>query len=91
MGTKNSEKTLVGYDGHTIYWVYLKDQKKVIWMKNLCIFEDYESKFSTKFFNYSEDMLTFQEYLFTNNDNKQLKDLYLTCKYQKTKNAEISN
>lgn len=36
--------TLVGYDGHTIYSVHLKDQKKVIQVKDLCIFEDYKYK-----------------------------------------------
>lgn len=35
---------LVGYDGHTIYRVYIKDQQKVIRVKDLRIFEgsDYD-------------------------------------------------
>ena len=42
------KRTLVGYDSHTINQLDLKDHKKVIWVKNLCIFEDYKSKLSTK-------------------------------------------
>ena len=36
--------TLVGYNGHTIYQVHIKEQNKVIKVKDLRIFEDYESK-----------------------------------------------
>lgn len=39
-------------------------------MKKLCIFEDYESKFSTKLLNYSENTSTFEEFLLTDNNNK---------------------
>ena len=35
--------TLVGYDGHTIYRVHIKEQNKVIRVKDLRIFEDCES------------------------------------------------
>ena len=45
---------LVGYDGHTIYRVYIKDQKKVIRVKGLRIFEDYETKTSTDLPDYDE-------------------------------------
>lgn len=53
------KKTLVGYDGYTIYRIHLKDQKKVIQIKNLYIFKDYESKFFTKLPDYSEGTSTF--------------------------------
>lgn len=39
--------TLVGYDGHTIYRVYIRDQGKVIRVKDLCIFQDTFQKNST--------------------------------------------
>lgn len=35
--------TLVGYNGHTIYRVHIKEQNKVIRVKDFRIFEDYES------------------------------------------------
>lgn len=35
---------LVGYDRHTIYKVHIKDQKRVVWVKDLQIFEDYKTK-----------------------------------------------
>ena len=72
------KRTLVGYDGHTIYQVHLKDQKKFIWMKDLCIFEDYKSKFSTELPDYSKDTPTFQGFLLADNDDEQLEDLLLT-------------
>lgn len=39
--------TLVGYDGHTIYRVHIRNQKKVIQVKDLRIFEDTSQKDST--------------------------------------------
>lgn len=66
--------TLVGYDGHTIYRVHLKDQKKVIRLKDLCIFEDYESKTSTKLLDYSEGIPTFQGFLLADNDDEKLEN-----------------
>lgn len=44
--------TLVGYDGHTIYRVYIKEQNKVIRIKDLRIFEDYETKVDTSLPDY---------------------------------------
>lgn len=38
---------LVRFDSHTIYRVYIEDQNKVIWVKNLQIFEDITSKVTT--------------------------------------------
>ncbi|MCJ1346413.1 hypothetical protein MMC31_004629, partial [Peltigera leucophlebia] len=83
--------TLVGYDGHTIYQVYLKDQMKVIWVKDLCIFQDYESKFSTELPDYSEGTPTFQGFLLADNNDEQLEDLHLTRAGQKAKDAEKAN
>lgn len=81
----------MGYNGHIIYRVYLKDQKKVIQVKDFCIFEDYESKFSTEFPDYSIGIPTFQGFLLADKYNKQLKDLLLTCVGQKAKVVEIAN
>ena len=85
------KKILVGYDGHTIYRVYLKDQKKVIQVKNLRIFKDYKSKFSTELPDYSKGTPKFQGFLLADNDNEQLEDLHLTRAGQKAKDAEIAN
>lgn len=69
----------MGYNGHTICRVYLKDQKKVIWEKDLHIFEDYGSKSSTKLPDYNEGTPTFQGFLFTDNDDEQIEEgMYLT-------------
>lgn len=81
----------MGYDGHTIYRVYLKDQKKVIWVKNLRIFEDYESRISTELPDYSEGTPTFQGFLLVDNDNKQLEDLHSTHAGRKAKGVEKAN
>lgn len=71
--------TLVGYDGHTIYRVHLKDQKKVIRVKYLRIFEDYGSKSSTELPDYSEGTPTFQGFFFVDNDNEKVgDDMHLT-------------
>lgn len=40
-------RTLVRYDGYIIYRVYIQKQNKVIRIKDLKIFEDYETKTST--------------------------------------------
>lgn len=41
------EGTLIGYDGHTIYRVFIREQDKVIRVKDLQIFEDTSKKVST--------------------------------------------
>lgn len=38
---------LVSFDGHRIYKVHIKDQNKVIQVKNLQIYEDFTSKVIT--------------------------------------------
>ena len=45
---------LVGYYSHIIHRVYIKDQKKVIMMNDLCIFRDYETKSFSKLPNYND-------------------------------------
>lgn len=62
---------LVGYDGQTIYRVHIREQQKVIRVKDLRIFEDYEAKKFTKLPDYSDDMPTFQEFLLEDNDEKE--------------------
>lgn len=70
---------LVGYNGHTIYWIYLKDQKKVIQVKNLCNLEDYVNKSSIEIPDYNEAQ-TFQGFPLVDNDNeKKGEDMYLIC------------
>ena len=53
------KKTLVCYIKHTIYRVYIKEQKKVIWSKDIRILQDYKAKKSTNFPEYSDNILTF--------------------------------
>lgn len=62
------KKTLVGYNGHTIYRVYIKDQNKVIRVKDLQIFEDFKIKSSTNLTNY-ENKPTFERFFLTNGED----------------------
>ena len=65
---------LVGYDGHTIYRVHIKEQKKVIRVIKLHIFEDYEAKKSTNLPDYFDNLSTFQGFHYNNDDYEELKD-----------------
>ena len=53
------KRNLVRYDGHIIYKVFIKSQNKVIRVKDLQIFEYYDTKMSTDLLEYT-DTLTFQ-------------------------------
>lgn len=61
---------LVGFDGLTIYRVYIEQQAKVIRIKDLRIFEDYEPKDSTDLPTY-EETPTFQGFPADDNDDKE--------------------
>lgn len=56
------KETLVGYNSYTIYRVYIKDQNKVIQVKDLKIFKDFETKLFTNFPDY-KNKPTFKEFL----------------------------
>lgn len=60
-------------------------------MKDFRIFEDYESRFSTKLPDYSKGTPIFQGFLFADNNNEQFENLYVTHIGQKAKEAEIVN
>lgn len=55
-------ESLIGYGGHTIYRVFIKDQSKVIRFKALQISQDYETKASINHPNYNST-LNFQGFL----------------------------
>ncbi len=78
---------LVDYNGHTLYRVHIKSQKKVIRVKNLCIFEDYETKATTELPAYNNDIPTFQRFLLEDN-NEEETGSPSTCKDRKVINAE---
>ena len=83
------KRVLVGYDGHTIYRVHIKDQKKVIQVKDLRIFEDYKTKASNELPDYDEGKPTFQGFLFEDNDEEGSEELTSTCdKGRKIDNAK---
>ena len=67
------KKILVGYNGHTIYRVYIREQQKVIWVKDLWIFKNYKAKKSIKLTDYSDNMPTFQGFLLKDNNKKEPK------------------
>lgn len=61
--------TLVGYDGHTIYRVHIKEQNKVIRVKDLRIFKYYERKSATKLPDYDNGTPMYQGFILDNNDD----------------------
>lgn len=61
---------LVGFDGYTIYYIYIKEQNQVIKVKDLRIFEDTEIKKNTLLQSY-ENKPTFQGFFLEDNDNKE--------------------
>lgn len=64
---------LVGFDGHTIYRVYLEGQSKVIRIKDLRIYEDHIPKNSTDLPTY-EETPTFQGFPADDNDDEVFGD-----------------
>lgn len=58
---------LVGYNGYIIYQVFIQSQDKVIWVKDLCIFEDTSQKTSTSLPNFSGKP-TFEGFLATDKE-----------------------
>lgn len=62
---KTQKKILMGYDSHIIYKVYIKDQNKVIQIKNIRIFKDFETKLFINLLNYKEKS-TFKGFFFAN-------------------------
>lgn len=81
------KETLIGYDGHTIYLVHIKEQNKVIRVKDLRIFEDYESKTATDLSNYNENTPTFQGFLLEDDNDDDKEESVQVHKNQKV-NAE---
>ena len=78
------KEILVSFDKRTIYRVHIKDQIKVIRVKELRIFEDYKTKESTKLLDYSESLSTFQGFLHI--DEKKERELPVPQVGQKVKN-----
>lgn len=84
---------LIGYNSHTIYQIYIKNQRKVIKVKDFCIFEDYKTKRSTKFSD-NNNKPTFHGFFFEDN-NKRSEELISTYvegqKVTNIKENQISN
>lgn len=59
--------TLVGYDGHTIYRVFIRSQDKVIRVKDLRIIEDTSKKTSTSLLDF-QGKPTFEGFLATDRE-----------------------
>lgn len=64
------KSTLVGYDGDTIYRVFIREQNKVIRVKDLRIFEDYETKTFTALPDYN-GRPTFEGFLIGNEEKSE--------------------
>lgn len=78
---------LVGYDGHIMYKVYIKSQKKFIRVKNLRIFEDYKTKATTELLDYDNGTAMFQRLLLEDNDKEKTGSPSI-CKDQKVINTK---
>lgn len=85
--TQVLKRTLIGFDRYTIYKVHIKDQNRVIPVKNLQIFEDYKAKKSTKLLDYSKSQTTFQRFFHINNNDKK-QELPVSRAGWKAKNAK---
>lgn len=48
------QKTLVRFDGYTIYKIYIKDPKKIIWVRNVRIYENMTSKIFTTLLDFEQ-------------------------------------
>lgn len=70
--TQALKSTLIKYDGHIIYRVFIREQDKVIWVKNLQIFEDISKKASTILFDFKEKS-TFKDFFVTDQKSNSLK------------------
>ena len=77
--------TLVDFDRRKIYRVQIQDQNKVIRVKDLRIFEDYETKESIELPDNSESLSTFQGFLHI--DEEEERELPVSQVGQKIKNA----
>lgn len=52
---KALKDVLVDYNSYTIYKIYFKNQRKIIYIKDFCIFEGYRSKFFIQLSEYNID------------------------------------
>lgn len=77
---------LIGYNRYTIYKIYIKEQNKVIWIKDFCIFEDYKTKKFIKLSYYFNELPTFQDFYYKDND-KELEKI-ISCTSQKISTRE---
>ena len=77
---------LVGYDGHTIYRVHIREQNKVIRIKDLRIFEDYEAKTFTELPEY-KNTPTFSGFLLSDDDDEATSDTQMLDVGRKSNNA----
>lgn len=77
------KKILVGYDNHTIYKIYIKDQNKVLQVKNLRIFKNFKIKPFTNFSNY-KNKPTFEKFLLADRD-KDFNNRTIVLKSKKQK------
>ena len=78
--------TLGGYDGHTIYRVHIREQNKVIRIKDLRIFDAYEAKASTNLPEY-ENTPTFSGSLLSDDDNEAMSDTQMLDAGRKVSNT----
>lgn len=86
---------IVGFDGHTIYRVYVKEQKREIRVKDLRISEDIEIKGNIALPDYEGGKSTFQDFLLDDNNKILVTDnngcnISIPDTPKKTKNKQSS-
>lgn len=62
----------IRFNGHIIYYIYIKEKKQFIRVKNLLIFEGIETKKNTSLSNYKNGKPTFQCFLLNDNHNNKV-------------------
>ncbi len=77
----------MGYDGRIIHRVYIKDQNKVIQVKDFRIFENFETKLSINLLDY-QDKLTFEGFFLK--DRKKNAEIEGTTSKQKIASSQLS-
>lgn len=85
---KTLKSTLVGYNGRTIHRIYIKNQNKIIWVKDLWIFEDFEIKLSTNYLPNYQNKPIFEGFLLA--DGKKDSKTEKTMSEQKVASSQLS-
>lgn len=72
-------RLITNNNSYKIHQVHIKDQNKVIQVKNHYIFEDYKTKIFNELPDYNKGKLRFQDFFSEDNDDEGLEKLTYIC------------